>query len=94
MDLTVPENVKDVSVHSRTNSATNSGVQFSNKNYNYNKAKNTLTINVENVDKNNISWNKNIQDTFVVTYTFDKDTNIQNSDVTINSTISIYDNKE
>lgn len=94
IDLTVPENVKDVSVHSRTNSATNSGVQFSNKNYNYNKAKNTLTINVENVDKDNISWNKNIQDTFVVTYTFDKDTNIQNSDVTINSTISIYDNKE
>lgn len=94
IDLTVPENVKDVSVHSRTNSATNSGVQFSNKNYNYNKAKNILTINVENVDKNNISWNKNIQDTFVVTYTFDKDTNIQNSDVTINSTISIYDNKE
>ena len=94
IDLTVPENVKDVSVHSRTNSATNSGVQFSNKNYNYNKAKNTLTINVENVDKNNISWNKNIQDTFVVTYTFDKDTNIQNSDVIINSTISIYDNKE
>lgn len=94
IDLTVPENVKDVSVHSRTNSATNSGVQFSNKNYNYNKAKNTLTINVENVDKNNISWNKNIQDTFVVTYTFDKDTNIQNSDVAINSTISIYDNKE
>lgn len=94
IDLTVPENVKDVSVHSRTNSATNSGVQFSNKNYNYNKAKNTLTINVENVDKNNISWNKNTQDTFVVTYTFDKDTNIQNSDVTINSTISIYDNKE
>ena len=94
IDLTVPENVKDVSVHSRTNSATNSGVQFSNKNYNYNKAKNTLTINVENVDKNNISWNKNIQDTFVVTYTFNKDTNIQNSDVTINSTISIYDNKE
>lgn len=94
IDLAVPENVKDVSVHSRTNSATNSGVQFSNKNYNYNKAKNTLTINVENVDKDNISWNKNIQDTFVVTYTFDKDTNIQNSDVTINSTISIYDNKE
>lgn len=94
INLTVPENVKDVSVHSRTNSATNSGVQFSNKNYNYNKAKNTLTINVENVDKNNISWNKNTQDTFVVTYTFDKDTNIQNSDVTINSTISTYDNKE
>lgn len=94
IDLTVPENVKDVSVHSRTNSATNSGVQFSNKNYNYNKAKNTLTINVENVDKNNISWNKNTQDTFVVTYTFDKDTNIQNSDVAINSTISTYDNKE
>lgn len=94
IDLTVPENVKDVSVHSRTNSATNSGVQFSNKNYNYNKAKNTLTINVENVDKNNISWNKNTQDTFVVTYTFDKDTNIQNSDVAINSTIFTYDNKE
>lgn len=94
IDLTVPENVKDVSVHSRTNSATNSGVEFSNKNYNYNKAKNTLTINVENVDKNNISWNKNTQDTFVVTYTFDKDTNIQNSDVAINSTISTYDNKE
>lgn len=94
IDLTVPENVKDVSVHSRTNSATNSGVEFSNKNYNYNKAKNTLTINVENVDKNNISWNKNTQDTFVVTYTFDKDTNIQNSDVAINSTIFTYDNKE
>ncbi len=94
IDLTVPENVKDVSVHSRTNSATNSGVEFSNKNYNYNKAKNTLTINVENVDKNNISWNKNTQDTFVITYTFDKDTNIQNSDVAINSTIFTYDNKE
>lgn len=94
INLTVPENVKDVSVHSRTNSATNSGVEFSNKNYNYNKAKNTLTINVENVDKNNISWNKNTQDTFVVTYTFDKDTNIQNSDVAINSTIFTYDNKE
>ena len=91
--LSVPEKVKDVKVHSRNNAATNSSVKFGDTNFKYNKEENKLTINVANEDTNNVSWAKNVQDSFVVTYIFDKDENVQNSQINITGEINTYDNK-
>ena len=90
--LDVPENVKDVTVHSRSNSATNSNVKFSNANYK--KENNKLTITVANEDENNISWAKNVQDSFVVTYIFDKEENVLNKEINVTGNVTTYDNKE
>ena len=91
--LSVPQNVKNVTVHSRNNNATNSSVKFSDANYTYNKEENKLTITVANEDESNISWAKNVQDSFVVTYILDKEENIQNSEISILDEINTYDDK-
>lgn len=92
INVTVPENVKSVKVHSRENNATNSNVIFDEKNYTYDKDKNLLIINVGNEDEKLISWNKNTIDAFVVTYEFEKDAIIDDN-IIINSIITTYDNK-
>lgn len=91
--LSVPQNVKNVTVHSRNNNATNSSVIFSDANYTYNKEENKLTITVANEDESNISWAKNVQDSFVVTYILDKEENILNSEISVLDEINTYDDK-
>ena len=91
--LSVPQNVKNVTVHSRNNNATNSSVKFSDANYTYNKEENKLTITVANENENNISWAKNVQDSFVVTYILDKEENILNSEISVLDEINTYDDK-
>ncbi len=91
--LSVPENVKDVMVHSRSNAATNSSVEFSDANYIYNKEEKKLKITVANEDTNNVSWAKNVQDSFVVTYILEKEASLLNSEISVIGEVSTYDNK-
>ena len=91
--LSVPQNVKNVTVHSRNNNATNSSVKFSDANYTYNKEENKLTITVANENESNISWAKNVQDSFVITYILDKEENILNSEISVLDEINTYDDK-
>ena len=91
--LNVPEKAKNVIVHSRSNAATNSSVKFSEANYIYNKEENKVTINVANENETNVSWSKNVQDSFVVTYIFDKEENVLNSEISIIGQVNTYDNK-
>ena len=91
--LSVPENVKDVMVHSRSNTATNSSVKFSDANYIYNKEEKKLKITVTNEDTNNVSWVKNVQDSFVITYILEKESSLLNSEISVIGEVSTYDNK-
>ena len=92
--LSVPKNVVDVKVHSRSNDATNGSVKFNENNYVYDKENSKLTINVSNEVEKNISWVKNAQDSFVVSYLFEKNENVLNSEINIDEEINTYDNKK
>lgn len=92
--LSVPENAKNVKVNARSTDATNKEIAFSEANYKYNAQSKNLTIELSNEDAKNVSWCKNASDTFVVTYEFDKDENILNKEIAVNSLIKTYDNKE
>ena len=92
--LNVPEKVEDVKVTARSTNGTNSKAEFGDSNYEYNKAENKLTINLSNEDKENVSWEKEASDIFVVTYVLNKDENIANEEIQIQDKITLYDNKE
>ena len=92
--LNVPENVENVKVNARSTQATNKKVAFSKSNYQYNEQSKTLTIDVSNEEENNISWEENAQDSFVVTLEFDKDEIVLNKQIIVNSSIKTYDGKD
>ena len=92
--LSVPEEVQDVNVFARSTKATNGELEFSNANYEYNRDEKLLTIKVSNENKENISWIKNVQDTFIVTYVLNKDDNINGKDVSIDAVSNLYDGKQ
>lgn len=92
--LNVPEKVEDVKVTARSTNGTNSKAEFGDSNYEYNKAENKLTINLSNEDKENVSWEKEASDIFVVTYVLNKDENIANEEIQIQDKTTLYDNKE
>lgn len=94
LTLNVPEKVEAVKVTARNTNGTNSKAEFGDSNYEYNKAENKLTINLSNEDKENISWEKEASDIFVVTYILNKDKNIANEEIQIQDKITLYDNKE
>ena len=76
------------------NILTTNGKMLSKDNWNYDKETGLITIDIENetVD-NKVSWLKTGEDTFVVTYVFDKDVNINNEELNVNSQIELYDKK-
>ena len=92
--LSVPEEVQDVNVFARSTKATNGEFEFSDANYEYNKDEKLLTIKVSNENRENISWIKNVQDTFIVTYVLNKDDNINGKDVSIDAVSNLYDGKQ
>ena len=92
--LNVPEAVEEVTVKARSTEATNKNVEFGEGNYEYNRDEKKLTIKVGNEDPENISWNKEGQDTFVVTYILNQKNNIANEDINIEDKINLYDDKE
>ena len=92
--LSVPEKVEEIKVHARSTNATNGNISFSEENYTYDESGKNLTIVLSNEDINNISWNKNAQDTFVITYVLRQEENLFNQDITIDATLKTYDNKD
>ena len=92
--LSVPEEVQDANVYARSTKATNGEIEFSDANYEYNKDEKTLTIKVANENKESISWIKNVQDTYIVTYVLNKDDNINGQDVSIDAVSNLYDGKQ
>ena len=94
INLNVPEEVEDVKVHARNTNATNSNINFNENNYIYNNEDHKLTIKLSNEDENNISWNKNAKDKFVITYLLNKDQDISQFKVDVSNKITTYDDKE
>lgn len=94
IELSVPENVQEVSVHARSTAATNSTINFGQENYTYDETSKKLTIELANEDLKQVSWNKNVQDTLIVTYVFNQEENVMSQEITINSKINTYDDKE
>ena len=91
IELQLPNSPESVRVHKRTTKATNGDKEFGESNYEYIDGK--LTINVQNGQEGKIAWLKNEEDTFVVTIQYPEDVEITNSKVSINSTITTYDEK-
>lgn len=91
--ISVPENVQNVKVHTRSTNGTNSDIQFNESNYQYDEQNKTLKIKIANTDINNICWNKDAKDTFVVTYTLDKEEELQNKEIRVANLINTYDDK-
>ena len=91
--LNAPKNTESVKVFARSNSATNENLEFSEKNYVFDKISNTVTININNDNENVISWKKNCRDTFVVTFILDSNEDIKNQNILVNSRITTYDQK-
>ena len=96
IEMTVPQNVEEVTVHKRTTKSTNGDKEFSENNYNFDKESHILTINVANEENNNkISYEKDSRDIFVVTYKFAKEQNQEETlNVSVKDTITTYDGKE
>lgn len=95
IDLNVPQGAEQVTVHKRETYATNGNKDFNENNYQYDEETGTLKINIENNEENGkISWVKNSNDILIATYIYPENTELINSEITINSTITAYDNKE
>ena len=91
IELNIPGEPETVSVHKRTTAATNGDKEFNTDNYSYADGK--LTINVQNGQNDQIAWQKNVSDVFVVTAKYPESIDVTGS-ITANSTITTYDNKE
>ena len=92
IELNIPGEPETVTVHKRTSSATNGDRTFNSDNYTYADGK--LTINVQNGENNQIVWQKNVNDVFVVTAKYPETAEVTNSKITTNSVIKTYDDKE
>ena len=92
--LNVPEKVEEVKVTARDTKGTNSKAEFGEGNYEYNKDEKRLTIKVSNEDTENISWEKEAEDMFVVTYVLNPNENIANEDIQVKDNMKLYDDRE
>ena len=91
--LQVPQNIENVSVFARSNNATNENMVFSEKDYEYDKTNNIVTINLQNDNEQVISWKKDCKDSLVVTFILNSDEDIKNQNLLVNSKITTYDQK-
>ena len=83
-----PENVL---VNSNETLAIN-GQKFTQSNWNYNSTTGLVNIQVENTaNNNNISWIRSKSDTFIITYIFDKDVQIENQELSTTVSMKMYD---
>lgn len=94
INLDVPQEVKNVQVHTRSTKATNNDIAFNENNYTYNQQENKLSIKLNNDDSNNVNWEKDAKDIIVVTYELDENSNYAQNSINIEDKITIYDNKE
>ena len=90
LQISVPEGATNIEVHKRTTKATNGEKEFSQANYKVEN--NILEINVENSETDGkISWVKGVQDVFAVTYEFDENKDLSNTNITVSGTITTFD---
>lgn len=90
LHISVPEGATNVEVHKRTTKATNGEKEFTQANYKVEN--NLLEINVDNSETDGkISWIKGVQDVFVITYEFDENKDLSNTNITVNGTITTFD---
>jgi len=83
-----------VLVNSYNKLATN-GKELIDDNWNYDETTGMLNIEIENKEDNNIvSWLKDGQDDFIITYVFDKDVEIKNEKLDISSNIQVFDKNQ
>lgn len=70
------------------------GKMLSQDNWNYDSESGLITINVENkAEDNKVSWVKNGEDKLIVTYIFNKEVELDNNKMNVNSKIELYDVK-
>ena len=91
IEVNIPGEPETVVVNKRTTAETNGDKDFNADNYTYANGK--LTINVQNGLDNKISWQKDVNDAFVVTIKYPETAVVTGSNVTTNSSITTYDEK-
>ena len=70
------------------------GNTIDNNNWNYDEKTGIVNIVIENKEKENkVSWIKNGEDNFIITYVFDKDVEIKDEKLKISTEINVYDMK-
>lgn len=76
-----PETVKVFANSTKATNGDEEGINFKEENYTYNKEEGKLTITVVNTENEDgkVSWAKNCQDEFVVTYIYPEGTNVKES---------------
>ena len=93
--IDVPSGANEVKAISRFTEATNSNLSFNENNYTYNKEIKTLYLSLENKDENGyIEWNKGKYDSFIITYIYPEDIDIENEKINVENVINTYDDKE
>ena len=95
IDNQLPENIL---VSTRGTVATNGETEYKtlNDEWKYDEKAGTVTINTSNnKNDNKVMWKKEGKDKYIITYLF-KETNtvIKNSDITVNSEITLYDKEQ
>ena len=76
------------------NKLVTNGKELIDDNWNYDETTGMLNIEIENKEDNNIvSWLKDGQDDFIITYVFDKDVEIKEEKLNVQSEIFVYDLK-
>lgn len=89
----IPIGATNVEVHKRTTKSTNGEQEFTTANYTVEN--NVLTINVNNTEiDGKISWMRDVQDIFVITYEYPENTNLSSQTITINGKITTQNDVE
>ena len=88
------QNIEEVEVHARSTAATNVNIEFNENNYIYDKENKKVIIKLFNNNEDKISWKKDAEDSVVVTFILNKEEDVSNQKITVNSKITTYDEKE
>ena len=86
--------IEQCTVFAKKTDSTNVNSIFNSDSYRYDELNKTLIVTVLNEDTENISWQKNATDSFVITYILDKNEDITNLISNINTKVTLYDKKE
>ena len=88
LELTIPEGAEKVEVFARGTKSTNGKNEYEHK-----QEENKLIIKAENKERDGkINWNKNEKDTYIITYTFEENQNLENSQIQIKDTKKLLNN--
>lgn len=86
-------NVEEITAYAKNTSNTNSNLNFGKENYIYNTEEKSLEINLDNLDTNLISWNKEASDVIIASLILNKDEEINEKEINISSELTTYDGK-